>query len=214
MTFRLTPQMSAALRSGRHPYAPLVRVQLPGYTLCQVVGSVEVPFLGNMFVGRDPRFGSLIAASNLKDGVGDEAPDWSLTFVPPDDIGASELAAATAQGGEVGGWLGLINPADGNLLPEPIQLFAGELDVPRIRVGKGTRTLEWRCSSALEPFHDEERGARLSDSWHRLVWNGETGLANMTGTGKTSMWGVEKPPSAVRVTGGSLAASFLGSIGL
>lgn len=214
MTFRLTPQMSAALRTGRYPFAPLVRVALPGYTLCQIVGSAEVRFLDDKFVGRDPRFGILMAASNLKDGVGDEAPDWSLTFVPPNEVAASELAAATAQGGEVGGWLGLIDPATGLLLPEPVQLFAGELDVPRIRVGKGTRSLEWRCVSALEPFHDEEKGARLSDSWHRLVWPNETGLANMTGTDKTSMWGVEKPPSTVRVTGGSVSASFLGNIGL
>jgi hypothetical protein len=215
MTFRLTPQMSAALRSGQYPFAPLVRVRLPGYALCQVVGSVEVPFDGDRFVGEDPRFGVLVAASNLKDGVANEAPDWQLTFVPPDEAAASELASATAQGGEVAGWLGLIDPATGRLLPEPIQLFAGELDVPRLRVGKGTRTLEWRCASALEPFHDEERGARLSDSWHRLMWPGETGLANMTGTDKTSLWGVEKRPSNVRIVGGgSLAASFLGNIGL
>lgn len=214
MTFRLTPQMSAALRTGQYPFAPLVRVQLPGYTLCHLVGSAEVPFNNERFVGEDPRFGILVAASNLKDGVADEAPDWSLTFVPPTEIVASELAAATAQGGEVAGWLGLIDPATGRLLPEPCQLFAGELDVPRLRVGKGTRTLEWRCASALEPFHDEEKGARLSDSWHRLVWPNETGLANMTGTDKTSMWGVEKPPSTVRVTGGSVSASFLGNIGL
>ncbi|MCG7350014.1 hypothetical protein [Sphingomonas sp. ACRSK] len=214
MTFRLTPAMSAALRTGRYPFAPLVRVALPSYTLCHLVGSAEVRFLGEKFVGRDPRFGILAAASNLKDGVSDEAPDWSLTFIPPNDAVASELADATAQGGEVGGWLGLIDPATGRLLPEPIQLFAGELDVPRIRVGKGTRSLEWRCVSALEPFHDEEKGARLSDSWHQLVWPGETGCANMTGIDKTSNWGVERPPSAVRTTGGSLNPSFLGNMAL
>jgi hypothetical protein len=214
MTFRLTPPMSAALRAGQSVYAPLVRVQLPDYTLCQLVGSAEVRFNGEKFVGEDPRFGILVAASNLKDGVADQAPDWLLTFVAPEGAAASELAAATAQGGEVGGWLGLINPADGRLLPEPIKLFAGELDVPRIRVGKGTLALEWRCASALEPFHDEETGARLSDSWHEMVWPGETGLANMTGIDKTSMWGVEKPPSTVRVGGGSLNPSFLGNIGL
>lgn len=117
--------MSAALRTGQYPFAPLVRVQLPDYTLCHLVGSAEVPFNGERFVGEDSRFGILVAASNLKDGVADEAPDWSLTFVPPTEVAASELAAATAQGGEVAGWLGLIDPSTGRLLPEPIQLFAG-----------------------------------------------------------------------------------------
>jgi hypothetical protein len=88
------------------------------------------------------------------------------------------------------------------VIPDPVHLFAGELDVPRLRVGKGSRVVEWRCSSALEAFHDQEIGARLSDSHHRTVWPGETGLANMTGIEKTSYWGVERPPSAVTYGGG------------
>lgn len=214
MTFRLTPQMSVALRNGDSPLAPLVEVILPGYTMHHLVGAGEVMWGDRLFRGRDPKFGILLSAGTLKDGIGDEAPEWPLTFVPPTDIAAGELAAATAQGGEVNGWLGVVDRQTGLILPDPIQLFAGELDVARLRVGKGTRTVEWRCVSALEAFHDQETGARLSDSWHRLVWPGETGCANMTGIEKTSNWGVEKPPSAVSYTGGSLSASFLANIGL
>jgi hypothetical protein len=195
MTFRLTPQASAALRSGLHPLAPLVEVVLPGHTMRHLVGAGEVPWGDNVFTGSDPMFGSLVAAGSLKDGIGDEAPDWDLTFVPPSNVAAAALASASAQGGRI--------------IPDPLQLFSGELDVPRLRVGKGTRTVEWRCTSALEPFHDQEIGARLSDAWHRLVWPGEEGLANMTGIERTSYWGVEKPPSAVSVITGSTKASFL-----
>lgn len=210
MTFRLTPQMSAALRAGKSPLAPLVEVALPGYTMRHLVGSGEVMFDVNKFVGMDPIFGVLVAAGNLKDGIADEAPDWALTFAPPSEASVDELTAATAQGGEVSGWLGVIDRLTGLLLPDPIQLFAGELDVARVRVGKGTLTAEWRCTSALEAFHDQEVGARLSDSWHRAVWPDETGLANMTGIERTSFWGVSSPPSQVVYSnyGGSLTPSF------
>ncbi len=197
MTFRLTPQMSAALRTGQSPLAPLVEVVLPDYTMRHLVGSGEVAWGGNTFLGEDERFGVLVAAGNLKDGIADEAPEWQLTFAPPDSAAVEDLTEATAQGGDVRGWLGVVDRVTGLILPDPIQLFEGELDVARLRVGKGSRTVEWRCVSALEAFHDQEIGARLSDSWHRLVWPGETGLANMTGIERTSYWGVEKPPSGV-----------------
>lgn len=209
MTFRLTPQMSAALRSGKHPLAPLVEVVLPGHTMRHLVGAGEVPWGDKVFTGSDAMFGALVSAGTLKDGVGDEAPDWDLTFVPPSEIAAATLASATAQGGKVRGWLAVVDREAGRVIPDPIQVFAGELDVPRLRVGKATRSVEWRCSSALEPFHDQEIGARLSDAWHRLVWPGEEGLANMTGIERTSYWGVEKPPSAVSVITGNTRASFL-----
>ncbi len=197
MTFRLTPAMSAALREGISPIAPLVEVVLPDYRLLHLVGSAEVFWNGGIFRGRDPKFGVLTSAGNLSDGISDEAPDWELTFTPPDSFATSELVSATAQGGAVNGWVGVIDRATGTMLPDPIQVFAGELDVPSVRVGKGTRSAVWRCVSSLEAFHDQEVGARLSDAFHQMVWPNETGLANMTGIEKVSNWGVEKPPSGV-----------------
>lgn len=208
MTFRLTPAMSAALRAGQSPIAPMVQLQLPGYTLSHLVGSGEVMFGTTKFVGVDPRFGILTAAGNLKDGVSDEAPDWDLTFAPPSTTAVADLTAAGNQGSIVSGWLGVIDRATGLLLPDPIQVFAGTLDIARLRVGKGTRTVEWRCVSALEVFHDEETGARLSDAWHKLVWPGETGCANMTGIEKTSYWGVENPPSNVTYSSSAYAGTM------
>ncbi|WP_419808391.1 hypothetical protein [Sphingomonas sp.] len=216
MSFRLEPTVAAALRTGRHPLAPLVEVVLPGYTMRQLVGSGEVIDWRDpthRFVARDAQFGVLTSAGTLKDGVGDEAPEWDLTFAPPDEASAATLTSAMAQGGEVNGWLGVIDRASGALIPEPVQVFAGELDVARLRIGKGSRTVEWRCVSALEVFHDQEVGSRLSDAWHKLIWPGEDGLANMTGIEKTSFWGVEKPPSAVSTTNGSVVATFAGLLG-
>lgn len=197
MTFRLTPQMVTALRAGLSPIVPLIEVDLPGYTLRHLVGSGEVPWNGGVFVGADPRFGALLSAGDLKDGVGDEAPDWDMTFQVPDEAAVADLSRPEHQGAPVSGWLGVVDRATGQMLPDPIQLFAGTLDVPQLRVGKAGRTLQWRCISAVECFHDGEIGAKLSDAWHKAAWPGETGLANMTGIEKTSYWGVESPPSNV-----------------
>lgn len=208
--FRLTPEMTAALRAGQSPIAPLIEIEFPGHTLRHLVGSIEVPWRGQVFAGEDPRFGVLEAAGSLKDGVGDEAPEWQLTFRPPDTAAVSDLTRADVQGSPVTGWLGVIDRRSGLLIPEPVQVFAGELDVARLRVGGGKRTVEWRCVSALEPFHDTERGARLSDAWHQLIHLGETGLINMTGIEKESLWGVENPPAGVTTsTAGS--GSVLGN---
>ncbi len=211
MSFRLTPAVSERLRAGQSPIAPMVEVILPGQDpLWHLVGAGEVLWGNKRFVGRDLRFGVLTAASNIADGVSDEAPDWQLTFTPPGDVAAALLTQATAQGGEVNGWLGVIDRTTGLIVPDPIQVFAGELDYARLRAGKGTRTIEWRCCSALEPFHDQEIGARLSDAWHKTIWPGETGLANMTGIEKTSYWGVEKLPSGVTTgSGGGAGLSNL-----
>lgn len=203
MSYRLTPQMAAALRTGRYPLAPLIEIDMPDWSLRHLVGSSEVAWKGQVYRGKDARFGVLVAAGNLRDGVLDEAPDWPLTFAPPDEIAVDLLTRANIQGSRVAGYLGLIDRNTGQLLPEPIQMFEGDIDVPRLRVGKGSRTVEFRCVSALECFHDGEIGARLSDAWHQMVWPGETGLANMSGIDKTSYWGVEKAPSGVTYgTGG------------
>lgn len=208
MSFRLTPQIATALRAGVSPIVPLIEVMLPDEPLYHLVGSGEVLWGNRKFVGRDHRFGILVAASNLKDGTPDEAPDWSLTFAPSDEAAVEDLTRANVQGAEVNGFLGVVDRATGLLIPEPLQVFAGELDVARLRVGKGTRTVEWRCVSALERFHDTETGARLSDAFHKTVWPDETGLANMTGIEKTSYWGVEKIPSGVTVISSSGAAAY------
>ncbi|TCP30689.1 hypothetical protein [Sphingomonas sp. BK235] len=203
MSFRLTAEVAARLRAGRDPIAPMVEVFLPGYSLFHLVGAGELLWGNRKFVGKDPRFGVLVSASNIRDGVADEAPDWSLTFAPPGESAVEDLTEANVQGSRVNGYLGLVDRATGQLIPDPLQVFAGELDVARLRVGKSTRTVEWRCVSALERFHDTETGARLSDAFHKLVWPGETGLANMTGIEKTSYWGVEKIPSGITYgTGG------------
>jgi hypothetical protein len=197
MSFRLTPGMTDELRAGLSPIAPLIQADLPDYTLRHLVGAGEVMFGGQKFVGRDDRFGALIAAGNLKDGMQDEAPDWDLTFAPPSTAAVSDLTAAEVQGSRVKGWLGVIDRTTGLLLPEPVLCFVGKLDYARLRIGHASRTVEWRCVSALEVFHDAEIGARLSDAWHKLVWPGETGCANMSGLEKTSYWGVENPPSSL-----------------
>ncbi len=210
MTIRLTPQMVIALRSGEFPVAPLIEIDMPGYTLRHIVGGGELMWGDRRFLSYDPRFGTLTDAGPIQDGIADEAPEWSLSFAPPSSVAVSVLTAADVQGSPLRAWLAAVNRATGQVVPDPIQLFEGELDAANLTVGKGSRTIEWRAVSALERFHDTERGARLSDAWHQTVWPGETGCANMSGIEKTSYWGVEKVPGGVTYgTGGGGGSSYL-----
>lgn len=209
MTLRLTPQMVVALRSGLYPIAPLIEIEMPGYTLRHIVGAGELMWGSKRFRSRDPRFGILVSAGTLQDGVVDEAPEWPLAFAPPGSAAVADLTRADVQESPVRAWLAAVNRDSGQIVPEPIRVFEGTLDVAQLMVGKATRTVEWRTVSALERFHDKERGARLSDSFHQLVWPGETGCANMTGIEKTSYWGVEKVPGGVTYgTGGGGGSAY------
>ncbi|MGT2515662.1 hypothetical protein ACVOMT_16760 [Sphingomonas panni] len=127
----------------------------------------------------------------------------------PGSAAVADLTRADVQESPVRAWLAAVNRDSGQIVPEPIRVFEGTLDVAQLMVGKAIRTVEWRTVSALERFHDKERGARLSDSFHQLVWPGETGCANMTGIEKTSYWGVEKVPGGVTYgTGGGGGSAY------
>ena len=70
----------------------------------------------------------------------------------------------------------VIDPATGQVVPDPYMLFAGELDVPTIKWGQNTRRLEYRITSVFERFFQVDEGLRLAPTFHRSVWPGEAGL--------------------------------------
>lgn len=201
-----TPAMEAALSS---PFATVfgaIKIELPGHTITLLDGSGSVTFGGDTYTGRDDTFGTLSAIGTFSDGVGDEAPALNITLSPAGDAEAADLSAATMQGSPVTVSLGALDRATGAVIADPLPLFIGELDQPVLSADKGERELEYECVSGLERLFSDDEGARLSDSFHKMVWPGETGLANVTGVTKTIYWGVTKPAGAVQTfSGGTFA---------
>ena len=146
-------------------------------------------FDGKTFTGSDPTYGSLFAVENLTDGGGDDAPAIQLTLAPASNAAATTLAEASMQGSPVSIWLGVIDPASGLVIGEPLLIFLGELDVPTLKAGPNSRLLDLEITSAFESFFFNDDGARLSDTFHEYLWPGETGLSQVTGILQQIYWG-------------------------
>lgn len=199
----LSPAMQAALADGQRPYiAGLMQIDLPDYTLRLADGGV-VSWNGQAFVGRDDRFGAIAAIGGFEDGVGDSAPIMSIELFPPSTVAATDLSRPEMQGARVRLWLAVIDPAAGTPLPDPYQVFIGDVDQTTIVATRADRRLRIECVSGFERFFEAEEGARLSDAFHKSIWPGESGLANVTGVQKRVYWGAEAPPPRTAGYGGS-----------
>jgi hypothetical protein len=188
-----------------------VQVDLPSYTLRLLDGAGQLTFNGGTFLGRDPTFGVLAAVEVSEDGMGDEAPDGSLTLHPSSAAAAATLAAPAMQGSRVRMWLGAVDRATGAVIADPYLLTTLELDQPILSAGKGVRTLEYECVSPWDRLFDNDEGFRLSDANHKRVWSGEEGLEHMSGLVKKIYWGVAGPRGAA--SGGSSSSGFSGKRG-
>ncbi len=185
----LSAGLEAALQTDSPVVFGAVRIALPAATLRLLDGSGVVAFGGETYTGEDPTFGVLGAISSLTDGMGDEAPAFDITIIPPDDTAAGTLAAAAMQGADVQLWLGAIDRALGTPLGDPYLVFAGEVDVPVISSGAGGRSVEYQVVSVMERLFDEDEGFKLSQAFHQSIWPGETAFFDVTGIEQTIYWG-------------------------
>lgn len=196
----MTPGMEAALLGRQVLMAGLIRIDYPDYTLRLCDGSASIDFNGDIFTGGDDRFGTIAAVEAISEAAGDSAPGLVITLYPPDLTGAVELSSPQMQGSQVKLWLCVVDPVTGLVVPEPELLFVGEVDVPTLK-GSGTeRSVEIECVSAFEALFADNEGARLSDSFHKEVWPGETGMENMTGIVRNILWGPGDRDSGVTET--------------
>ena len=117
----------------------------------------------------------------------------TLTLLPPTTTAAAALARADVQGSSVMLWLGLLNPLTGLLVDDPELVFLGEIDVPTLRVGKGTRAIDYAVVSFEDRTFDDDEGFRLNDGFHQTVWPGEQGLVFLPYVGDQMPWGSDAP---------------------
>jgi hypothetical protein len=193
----LTTGMDAGLRVPAPLIFGALKIELPGYTLRLLDGASKLVFGGETYLGKDATYGTIDSIETLSDGVGDEAPALSITLTPGTDAGAAALLSPGVQGSTVQLWLGVLDRATGVPIPDPDLLFYGEVDVPTLKAGKGSRSVALDCVSGFERLFADDEGIRLSDAFHKSLYAGETGLANVTGVTKKIYWGEEGGNSAV-----------------
>lgn len=199
MMSEFTPAMKAAMAARVVRIFGAVQIDFPGYALRLIDGPgafSAAPW--NAFVARDPMFGTIASIDSISDGTGDEAPQISMTLNPSRDAAVGQLAASAMQGSRVRCWLGVVQASTGIVVPDPMLLFDGKLDVATINWGARQRTVDYDIVSEFDRFFDLEEGIRLSDGHHQDVWPGELGCAFITGVAETIPWGTNNLGSVVQ----------------
>ncbi|AYJ87674.1 hypothetical protein D3Y57_19265 [Sphingomonas paeninsulae] len=186
-----------------------------GQTVRVLDGCASLTFNGGTFTGLDPLFGTIAAIDTIEDGFGDEAPALSFNFIPASGASIAALAVPANQGSRVRVWLGALDTSY-NVVADPILLFDGELDQITPTVGKDKRELDVDAVSGMERFFDNQEGVRLSPTFHKSLWPGETGLDNITGLENKVFWGVmgeSVSPVTIGYVGGPSGGSGRGNSG-
>lgn len=193
-----TPAVETALQQDAVLIASLVQIELPIGTIRLTDGGCDVTIDGQTFRAIDDTFGTLGGLKGLIDGMDAEAPRPTVTIYPPSNTAAATLANPDYQASPVYIWRAVLDLVTGAVVPVPLVLFWGELDVPTLRVAEGSRVLELQLASAWENFLEEDDLGSLSDGFHQSIWPGELGLSYATGVTAHLNWGVDDPtPKAV-----------------
>lgn len=187
------PVLQAVLETEAPFLFGAIEIQFPDHTLRVLDGSGELTIGGDLYTGEDSVFGVLDSIGTHEETIGNEAPELTISFLPPDASAAAELASAAMQGSQVRLMLGAFDPSSNSVIGTPEQLFLGEIDVPTYEISQGARSVSFTVVSVFERLFEVNEGERASDGFHQSIWPGEKGLEHMTGTVKNLYWGTKRP---------------------
>lgn len=189
-----TPALDAALAQERATLFIAIKAELPTRTVRILDGAGEVTWSEGNFVAADPVFGVASTIEAITDGMDEQAPVLSMTFLPTGDASVAELAAPEQQGSRIRIWIGALDGSvANNVVADPYLLFDGVLDVPVLNTDDGTRSVEMTCASNFERLFMDDEGIRLNPASHKDFWPGETGLDDVTGVVRQVLWGPGDP---------------------
>lgn len=194
--------MDASLVTALQGAAPtlvhLVTVTLSGATVrwLDAGGSGFVVWGANTYRAEDATYGALGAIGAIEDGSDGQATVCELTILC-DGTAMALWIAPTEQGAPVTVHLGVVNPTTGLLIGEPELLFRGELDQPRIGVGRG-QSLVFDCITEEARMLEPNEEQRLTDSFHQSVWPGDLGCEHITDVERKIYWRANDPTNAIR----------------
>ncbi len=174
-----------------------VEILLPGNTIRLLDGAGRLTIAGGVYVGRDDVFGVLGGISDYSDGTDAEAPNITLTMLPPSNAAMAMLAAPAAQGSRVTVLVGAVDQRTG-LVIDTSTVFIGEIDMPTQKITQNGRTLELSVVSVWDRFFDADDGARLNNGFHQSIWPGELGFEFAPVVQVSEPWGNDGPrPSLI-----------------
>jgi len=175
----------------------LVTVTLSGATVrwLDAGGSGFVVWGANTYKAEDATYGALGVIGAIEDGADGQATVCDLTILCDGTAMALWIAPAE-QGAVVTIHLGAVTPSTGLLIGEPELLFRGELDQPRLAVGKA-QTLILDCITEEARMLEPNEEQRLTDSFQKSVWPGDLGNEHISDVEKKIYWRANDPNNAI-----------------
>jgi hypothetical protein len=183
-----------------HPHCFIaLELILPARTVRLTSGGT-VAFGGNTYLPEDDDIGALSAVGEIEEGETGEATAPDLTFATYTDDGLVELSGAQGSAWTV--YWGTINPATGAVIGTPETVTRGYLNVSRVGFAPGSRalTISSYTEEQFQLLDDSQK--RLSPSFHKSIWSGETGLDNVTEFNRKVFWRADDPPRSIAFGGG------------
>lgn len=180
----------------------LCKIELPESTIRLSDGGFIV-WGGEVFESRDAVFGTIRAIEGMSEGVEDEVPALSVTFIPASTAAAADLSQPGFQRSRVRLWLAEYDEVTGLPVGDPDLQFDGQIDQTSLSAGRTSKELLMSIVSAAERLFARDIGNGLSSAFQKSVWPGDTGHDNATGLGTPIAWGVEAPPSTGSGGGGA-----------
>jgi hypothetical protein len=196
----MTPDMIAALSSGRATLTGFYELGIPSGTRRLLVGSTEVSWGGQTWTGYDSSIGSLDAPDDVSEDMTGQAPNTSISINMSPAANRGDIAGQQVQLAPAKIYLTALQLDGSNhvaVVPDPELLFDGFIDQATIDLDKGRDDLEYTLISAFDYFFEDSEGQRLNGQFHRSIWAGEKGLDNVTGITKKIYWGSNAPPGSV-----------------
>lgn len=179
-------------RSGKAVWlVQLFRLITSDFTLRLTTGGFLV-WGSELFVQRDPTFGTLGDLPLFEDGVDNQTTRADFTLFPADHAALAALADRKHQGSIVEVFDAAVDPQTGLLMGDPDPLFRGVYDFARFVIG-ADEELIIECGTEESRLNEPNEDRRLSDPHHREVWPGELGLSHVTGVGRKIYWRAEQP---------------------
>ena len=181
--------------------AGLVKIEIPSSTIRLCDGGFVI-WSAETFASADDAFGAIGELASLSEGVGDEVPALGITFLPKSTASAASLSNGAWQGSRVRFWIAEVNQATAAVVGTPTLMFDGQIDSTELVVGRGTRELRMDVVSRAERLFVINEGNTLSPRFHKMIYPGELGHDNASGS-ITVAWGTAQPVfSAAYTTGG------------
>lgn len=174
--------------------AALMEIVLPGRTVRMCDGAF-VKWSSAIFDCFDEDFGTIGSAQTFEEKTGDEAPGGQLTFLPPSSSAAAALSDPSYQGAPMRFWLAEVDSETGLVVGTPELTASLAIDTATVKAGKGTRSVDIEFESAAKRLFMVMRGNALNDRFQQACYPGERGMANATGTPRSTAWGAATPAS-------------------